>query len=890
MSFAPGDDGGFTEQERAPIFGTTGRGILKRATTKRGYKTLGGEDDDELAEMGPMPVKRLPTKMVKKQIEIVDGRFVVNLPMPSLYLERVAHRSAEEFTHLRYTAAVAEPDTFAAKYALRQVQAGRKTKIAIVCTMYNEDDVLFAKTVSAIQDNIAYLCSGCPGWTEDAWKEVVVVIVSDGRAKVNQSTLDCLTAMGCYMDGLTRSSVNDEEVTNHVFEFTTQLKIDNELMFDWCDNEKDDAVYPMQTIFMLKEKNAKKINSHRWFFRSVCDQLKPNVCILLDIGTRPTRESIYHLYRAFERNPNVAGACGEIAADLGPGWVNLVNPIVAVQNFEYKMSNILDKPLESVFGYISVLPGAFSAYRYAALQGNPLEMYFKGEQPHGTNVSEANMYLAEDRILCFELVMKKKHQYILKYVKDARADTDVPAAFEDLIKQRRRWLNGSFFASLHSILNFHRIFMSGHNILRKFALVFQTIYNLVNLLFAWFGIGNFYISFYFLYNIVQTDALAQATGGTVSAAGQDPFYPYGGTVSGILRAMYLTSLLAILVASLGNRPEATRFLFITFAIFFAVIMGFMLFMGVWSIKVDIANYFDAHKYANVTLTSYLASDETFRGLVVSVLSTWLLYVISSVLYMDPWHAFTCMIQYLFMVPCFPNILMMYSFCNIHDVSWGTKGIEAAPLPGVKLSVGDDGKTMVTVDLPTAGDKDADDSYANILRKIEHEALKLDYRKPDQKPAKGVDDFFKQYRTTVVLAWLFSNFILVYILTNNWVASKMLAGGNRNLLKYLVPNGTKRRDWASGTPGGDGTDSLAKFVGMISVTGGTQGGNGYLYGLLWAVCGLSAIRFVFSMVYLIFYFLEKGTDKHTWQNMKRSRSASSAASAAKRKAATAGFDP
>lgn len=28
---------------------------------------------------------------------------------------------------------------------------------------------------------------------------------------------------------------------------------------------------------------------------------------------------------------------------------------VAAQNFEYKMSNILDKPLESVFGYITVL-------------------------------------------------------------------------------------------------------------------------------------------------------------------------------------------------------------------------------------------------------------------------------------------------------------------------------------------------------------------------------------------------------------------------------------------------------------------------------------------------------------------------------------------------------
>lgn len=55
---------------------------------------------------------------------------------------------------------------------------------------------------------------------------------------------------------------------------------------------------------------------------------------------------------------------------------------------------------------------------------------------------------AEDRILCFELVAKAGDRWTLTYVKPSKAETDVPETAVELIGQRRRWLNGSFAASV----------------------------------------------------------------------------------------------------------------------------------------------------------------------------------------------------------------------------------------------------------------------------------------------------------------------------------------------------------------------------------------------------------------------------------------------------------
>jgi chitin synthase len=466
---------------------------------------------------------------------------------------------------MRYTAATCDPaDFFAERFTLRQrlFAKPRYTELFIVVTMYNEDDVLFARTMSGVFKNIEFMCSrkDSKTWGTDAWKKIVVCVVSDGRAKINPRTKAVLAGMGVYQDGIAKQQVNGKDVTAHLYEYTTQVGI----------SLKSDIVQlrykqqPVQMLFCLKENNQKKINSHRWFFQAFGRVLDPNICVLIDAGTKPGKDSIYHLWKAFDLEPNCAGACGEIKAMLGPGGKNLLNPLVATQNFEYKMSNILDKPLESAFGFISVLPGAFSAYRYLALQndktGNgPLEKYFAGEKMHGANagIFTANMYLAEDRILCFELVTKRNCHWILQYVKSATGETDVPDTMSELILQRRRWLNGSFFAAIYAIVHFYQVGRSDHSIVRKLMLMLEFFYQTVNMIFAWFAIGNFFLVFRILTTSLGDDILLGNVGVILGT---------------IFEWLYAATLLSCFVLALGNRPQGSNRLYMSMVIFWVFIM------------------------------------------------------------------------------------------------------------------------------------------------------------------------------------------------------------------------------------------------------------------------------------------------------------------------------
>jgi chitin synthase len=434
--------------------------------------------------------------MTKKMVKLINGELILECKIPTILYSFLPRRDENEFTHMRYTAVTCDPDDFVKRgYLLRQSidPTRRETELFICITMYNEDEHCFTRTMHGVMRNIAHFCSRSKSrvWGKDGWQKIVVCVIADGRKKVHPRVLDCLAALGVYQSGIAKNLVNGRPVHAHVYEYTTQVSLDSDLKFKGAEK----GIVPVQMIFCLKEQNSKKLNSHRWFFNAFGASLSPNVCILLDVGTKPGNDSLYHLWKAFDRDSEVGGACGEIKAMKGKAGVGLLNPLVASQNFEYKMSNILDKPLESVFGYITVLPGALSAYRYHALQNDengcgPLAQYFKGETLHGhdADVFTANMYLAEDRILCWELVAKKSERWVLKYVRSATGETDVPDAVPEFVSQRRRWLNGAFFAALYSLVHFKQVWATDHTVVRKMLLHLEFIYQFISLLFTFFSL------------------------------------------------------------------------------------------------------------------------------------------------------------------------------------------------------------------------------------------------------------------------------------------------------------------------------------------------------------------------------------------------------------------
>ena len=192
----------------------------------------------------------------------------------------------------------------------------------------------------------------------------------------------------------------------------------------------------------------------------------------------------------------------------------------------------------------------------------------------------------------------------------------------------------------------------------------------------------------------------------------------------------------------------------------------------------------------------------FYTLIISLASTYLLWFVVSFLFFHPWHMFTSFVQYLLLTPTYINILNVYAFCNTHDITWGTKGDDKAEkLPSATLKPG--GK--VDVNIPT-DDQDLNSQYETEMRKFQ---IKAPPEKREFSASEIQEDYYKGFRSRVVLFWIVCNFSLVAVVLST-------AGLSR----------------------------------VSTTTSETKKSTIYLAVVLWSVAGLSAFKFIGAMWFLI----------------------------------------
>jgi chitin synthase len=761
-----------------------------------------------------------------RKVKLVQGSVLsADYPVPSAIQNAIQAKyrndlesGSEEFTHMRYTAATCDPSDFTLKngYNLRPAMYNRHTELLIAITYYNEDKVLTARTLHGVMQNIRDIVNlkKSEFWNKGgpAWQKIVVCLVFDGIDPCDKGTLDLLATVGIYQDGVMKRDIDGKETVAHIFEYTTQLSVTPNQQLIRPHDDSASTLPPVQMMFCLKQKNSKKINSHRWLFTAFGRILNPEVCILLDAGTKPGPKSLLALWEGFYNDKDLGGACGEIHAMLGKGWKNLLNPLVAAQNFEYKISNILDKPLESSFGYVSVLPGAFSAYRFRAIMGRPLEQYFHGDHTlskqlgkkgiEGMNIFKKNMFLAEDRILCFELVAKAGSKWHLTYIKASKGETDVPEGAAEFIGQRRRWLNGSFAASIYSLMHFGRMYKSGHNLIRMFFFHIQLLYTTFSVIVSWFALASFWLTTSIIMDLV----------GVPGKDNNQHGWPFGNDFTPIfnlvVKYLYIVFLILQFILALGNRPKGSRWSymmsFIVFALiqFYIIVLSMYLVVKAFSPGADGQTNFGLDTSSTGKFIASFFSRESVGVIIIALAATFGLYFLASFMYMDPWHMFTSFPQYLLIMSSYINILNVYAFSNWHDVSWGTKGSDKADaLPSAKTEKAGDGKHTV-IEEPDLAQSDIDSQFEATVKR----AL-APYTAPVESTEKSLEDSYKSFRTHLTTLWIFSNALLVI--------------------------GITQKDEKSLCFTSEGTDRSSTFF----------------FGLLWATAVLSLIRFIGCMWFL-----------------------------------------
>lgn len=280
----------------------------------------------------------------------------------------------------------------------------------------------------------------------------------------------------------------------------------------------------------------------------------------------------------------------------------------------------------------------------------------------------------------------------------------------------------------------------------------EFFYQFLQLMFTYFSLANFYLTFYFV-------------AGGLADESADPFgHHIGMYIFTLLRYTCVLLISMQFIISLGNRPQGAKKLYLASMITYAIIMAYNTFACIYIVV------------KQITSSDKLAlGNNVFTNLTVSVGSTVGMYFLMSFLYLEPWHMFTSSAQYFMLLPSYICTLQVYAFCNTHDVTWGTKGdnVIKTDLGG---AIGKGG--LVELEMPSE-QLDIDSGYDEALRNL---------RDRVEVPTSGVsesqmqEDYYKSVRTYMVVVWMVANAILAMAVSEAYGSSGL---GENYYLRFIM---------------------------------------------------------------------------------------------------------
>lgn len=191
-------------------------------------------------------------------------------------------------------------------------------KLAVCITMYNEDETELQTTLRGCLHN--YNCLKAEPLHSFTKDDFLVVVICDGYDRIPAS-LKALAREKGFLDeevlfqkGFMETNRDNEfkmkDMRDIMDEGVPTDKIPTNLLHcfqitTWDFGIESDILRGRRINFMfcIKQRNDGKINSHRWFFQAICKYLKPEYCLLLDIGTRPDNYAIQKLVNHMRCHP-----------------------------------------------------------------------------------------------------------------------------------------------------------------------------------------------------------------------------------------------------------------------------------------------------------------------------------------------------------------------------------------------------------------------------------------------------------------------------------------------------------------------------------------------------------------------------------------------------------